>query len=67
MPATGQTAPPSLFWLSLDAQLAAFQAAMPDSRGEAYLRQRGIPLALAEQLGVGYTASGSWPHAGRCQ
>jgi hypothetical protein len=46
-------------------QLAAFQAALPDSRGEAYLRQRGIPLALAQQLGVGYAAPGSWPHAAR--
>ena len=31
-------------------QLAAFQAALPGSRGEAYLQQRGIPLALAQQL-----------------
>ena len=30
-------------------QLAAFQAALPGSRGEAYLQQRGIPLALAQQ------------------
>jgi hypothetical protein len=27
--------------------LAAFQAALPGSRGETYLQQRGIPLALA--------------------
>ena len=46
-------------------QLAAFQAALPGSRGEAYLRQRGIPLALAQQLGVGYAAPGTWPHAAR--
>ena len=31
-------------------QLAAFQAALPGSRGDAYLQQRGIPLALAQQL-----------------
>jgi hypothetical protein len=43
----------------------AFQAALPGSRGAAYLHQRGIPLALAQQLGVGYTAAGSWPHAAR--
>src|SRR5712692_1767626 len=43
--------------------LAAFQAALPGSRGEAYLRQRGIPLALAQQLGVGYASAGTWPHA----
>jgi len=45
--------------------LAAFQAALPGSRGEAYLQQRGIPLALAQQLGVGYAAPGTWPHAAR--
>jgi hypothetical protein len=46
-------------------QLAAFQAALPGSRGEAYVRQRGIPLALAQQHGVGYAAPGTWPHAAR--
>lgn len=42
-------------------QLAAFQAALPGSRGEAYLQQRGIPLGLAQQHGVGYPAPGCWP------
>lgn len=46
-------------------RLAAFQAALPGSRGAAYLRQRGIPLALAQQLGVGYAALGTWPHHAR--
>ena len=46
-------------------QLAAFQAALPGSRGETYLQQRGIPLALAQQLGTGYAAPGTWPHAAR--
>jgi DNA primase len=46
-------------------QLAAFQAALPGSRGEGYLQQRGIPLALAQQYGVGYAAPGTWPHAAR--
>src|SRR5438132_12381349 len=45
--------------------LATFQAALPGSRGETYLQQRGIPLALAQQLGVGYAAPGTWPHAAR--
>jgi DNA primase len=45
--------------------LAAFQAALPGSRGAAYLRQRGIPLALAQQLGVGYAGLGTWPHPAR--
>ena len=46
-------------------QVAVFQAALPGSRGEAYLQQRGIPLALAQQHGVGYAAPGTWPHAAR--
>src|SRR5467141_838083 len=46
-------------------QLAAFQAALPGSRGEAYLQQRGIPVALAQQHGVGYAAPGTWPHTAR--
>ena len=46
-------------------QLAAFQAALPGSRGVAYLQQRGIPLALAQQHGAGYAAPGTWPHAAR--
>ena len=45
--------------------LAAFEAALPGSRGAAYLQQRGIPLALAQQLGVGYAAPGAWPHPAR--
>jgi DNA primase len=39
--------------------------ALPGSPGDAYLQQRGIPLALAQQLGVGYAAPGTWPHAAR--
>ncbi len=46
-------------------QLAVFQAALPGSRGETYLQQRGIPLALAQQYGVGYAAPNTWPHAAR--
>ena len=46
-------------------QLAAFQAALPGSRGAIYLQQRGIPLTLAQQHGVGYAAPGTWPHAAR--
>src|SRR5262249_11923509 len=51
--------------LALAQQLAAFQAALPGSRGEVYLQQRGISLTLAQQLGVGYAAPGTWPHAAR--
>jgi len=50
---------------NLAQHLAAFQAALPGSRGAAYLRQRGIPLALAQQLGVGSAAPGTWPHPAR--
>jgi DNA primase len=46
-------------------QLTAFQAALPGSCGAGYLQQRGIPLALAQQYGVGYAAPGTWPHAAR--
>jgi hypothetical protein len=45
--------------------LTVFQAALPGSRGDTYLQQRGIPLALAQQCGVGYAAPGTWPHAAR--
>jgi hypothetical protein len=50
---------------ALTHHLTAFQAALPGSRGEAYLRQRGIPLALAQSAGVGYAAKGTWPHTVR--
>ena len=33
--------------------------ALPGSRGAAYLQQRGLPLALALQYGVGYPAPGT--------
>jgi len=66
-PAARPPAPrvPALARPDLAQHLAAFQAALPGSRGEAYLRQRGIPLALAQQLGVGYAAPGTWPHPAR--
>ncbi len=51
--------------IDLAQQLATFQIALPGSRGAAYLRQRGIPLALAQQCGVGYAAPGRWPHPAR--
>ena len=43
----------------------SFQATLPGSRDEGYLRHRDIPLALAQQYGVGYAAPGTWPHAAR--
>ena len=52
-------------WREEQQRQAAFQAALPGSPGAAYLQQRGIPLALAQQQGVGYAAPGTWPHAAR--
>src|SRR5207249_1496796 len=46
-------------------QLTTFLAALPGSRGDTYLQQRGIPLALAQRCGVGYAAPGTWPHPAR--
>jgi hypothetical protein len=43
------------------ALLTAFQAALPGSPGEAYLRSRGIPPDLARRYGIGYAAPGRWP------
>ncbi len=66
-PALRPAAPrePSSARPDLPQQLTAFQAALPGSRGAAYLAQRGLPLALAQHHGVGYAAPGSWPHAVR--
>jgi hypothetical protein len=38
------TAKPTLARPAPDAQLYVFHAALPNSRGEAYLRHRGVPL-----------------------
>lgn len=45
--------------------LSAFQAALPGSWGEEYLRRRRIPLELARAYGVGYAPPGRWPHRRR--
>lgn len=42
-------------------QLRAFQEALPGGPGAVYLAGRGIPLVLAQRLGLGYAAPGSWP------
>lgn len=44
----------------LAAKLAEYQKALPGSPAEAYLKKRSIPLELAQRLGAGYAASGSW-------
>jgi DNA primase len=45
--------------------LRNYQEALPDGIGEAYLRSRGIDLALAQKYGLGYAASGRWIHQSR--
>lgn len=41
-------------------KLAEYQQALPGSPAEAYLRKRAIPFELAQGLGAGYAASGTW-------
>lgn len=45
--------------------LQKYQAALPGSWGEEYLRRRKIPLDLARRYGVGYAPPGEWAHAVR--
>jgi hypothetical protein len=45
--------------------MASYRAALPGSPGEAYLRERHIPLQLAQAVGVGFAAPGTWPNASR--
>ncbi len=61
----GEQRVPASLRPELTQQLTAFQTALLGSRGEAYLRQRGIPLALAQQASVGYAAPRTWPHPAR--
>ncbi len=42
--------------------LAIYRAALPGSPGADYLRERGIPLEVAQACGVGYAAPGAWAH-----
>ena len=45
--------------------LEKYQAALPGSWGEEYLRRRKIPLELAQRYGLGYAPPGEWAHAAR--
>jgi DNA primase len=47
-------------------RLQEYQAVLAGSPGEEYLKGRGISLALAQSLGVGYAAPGRWLGRGRC-
>ncbi|MBN9393148.1 MAG: toprim domain-containing protein [Chloroflexi bacterium] len=45
--------------------LEKYQAALPGSWGEEYLKRRKIPLELARRYGVGYAPPGQWAHTAR--
>lgn len=45
--------------------MVSYRAALPGSPGEAYLLERHIPLQLAQAVGVGFAALGTWPNASR--
>lgn len=51
--------------VDLPSLLQRYQRALPGSWGEKYLFHRGIPLALATGMGVGYAPSGAWAHPAR--
>lgn len=52
--------PPTPARDDLEDLLEQYQAALPGSWGEHYLRLRGISLELAQRYGVGYAAPGKW-------
>lgn len=47
-------------------RLQEYQEVLAGSPGEEYLKGRGISLALAQSVGVGYAAPGRWLGRGRC-
>jgi len=49
----------------LNEVLRAYQAELPGSAGEEYIRSRGIPLDLAQEYGLAYAAGGQWVHGTR--
>lgn len=55
-----QITPPPRPRPELAEKLAEYQQALPGSPAAAYLKKRAIPLELAQGLGAGYAASGSW-------
>lgn len=65
VPGSSEKSEPASASPDLTHRLATFQAALPRSPGEAYLRQRGISLPLAQSAGVGYATPGTWPHPTR--
>jgi len=48
-------------------RLQEYQAALDGSPGEEYLKRRGISLALAQSVGVGYAAPGQWCGRRECR
>jgi hypothetical protein len=61
-PTIAPTPPPPEPRPELLAIMESYRAALPGSLGEAYLRERGIPLDVAQAAGVGYSAPGAWAH-----
>lgn len=49
----------------LEALAEKFREALPGSLGEKYLEYRGVSQEAAREYGLGYAASGEWPHRGR--
>ena len=45
--------------------MASYRDALPGSPGEDYLRERHIPLQLAQAVGVGYSLPGAWANSSR--
>jgi len=54
--------PPPLSRPDLADLMATYRAALPESPGAEYLRERRIPLDVAQAVGVGYAAPGTWAH-----
>lgn len=60
-PAPAPAPVPTSLKPSLHALLARWQQMLPGSPAEAYLQQRGIPLPLAVEHGLGFAPTGQWP------
>lgn len=55
-------APTPTLRVDLKPVLERYQAALPGSLGEIFLKHRGISLKTAQKFGLGYAADGQWEH-----
>lgn len=55
-------APTPALRVDLKPVLERYQAALPGSLGEIFLKHRGISLKTAQKFGLGYAADGQWEH-----